>query len=751
MTLVDNQPEGLWDSVANPSVVKVDSTYKMWYTNTTTNLTTQASLEDILAEIQGLALPGLLGDLASGNLTEFLNDLATKDTTDLETLFSESNTAIAYATSSDGSTWTVQNSSLIEGASDGLWASILAPSVIKYGSTYKMWYTQGISSFTVGNLIDLLLGTSLSLGYAYDIPTVGPGPGAPAEEDYAEMDPDDAADELAEMDADDAADVLVDMASDDAADIMVEMDAEDAADIIEELDAEDAADIIKEMPADDAADIIEETAPEAAADIMEEMDSDEAADILEEVGTEAVADILEEMDIDDAAAVMEELSTDKLTETISEMSEESLTERLPGLSPDTLYDIDPEVLFDLLPNAPTAQLISEEPPEPPAEAEAPIIVYTTPSGARYLAIRTWAGEWAVVMGTPMPLDRLMIKTKRALDNVETTVEIFEERPQEVAVGLPADQTVMAYISITFTNATPEDIELGHMTFKVEKEWLEENSVHKWSVALNWYDPELRQWITLPTKRVEEDSSYVYYTSPITRFSMFAISGSEALPPVNFEVANLAINPTEAKRGQDITITADITNLSDEAGIYVASLWIDGTIEAGQDISLTANETKAASFTVTRDVEGSYQVRLDRLFESFSVTEVIEAPAAFTASNLTITPSEVDIGEEVTISVLVTNTGDLSGSYEVILKVDGVAIATEEITLAGGASETVTFTTAQDIAGTYSVTVDGLSGTFGVKAVVVPPKPINWQLIAIIAGVTAAIVVPLVIRRRRRLA
>jgi PGF-pre-PGF domain-containing protein len=644
----------------------------------------------------------------------------------------------------------VQESELLGGASDGLWASIGAPAVIQYDSSYEMWFTQGIDAFTVGNVLDLLLGTSLSLGYASDIPTAAPGPAAPAAVDYAEMDPEDAADELAEMDADDAADELVDMASDDAADIMAEMDAGDAADIIEEMASDDAADIMVEMDAEDAADIIEETAPEMAADIMEEIASDEAADILEEVATEVVADILEEMDIDDAAAVMEELSTDKLTETIPEMSEESLTERLPGLSPDTLYDIDPEVLFDSLPNAPTEQLISEEPPEPPAEAEAPIIVYTTPTGARYLAIRTWSGEWAVVMGTPIPIDRLMIKTKRALDNVETTVEIFEERPQEVAVGLAADQTVMAYISITFANATPEDIELGHMTFKVEKEWLEENSVHKWSVALNWYDPELRQWIALPTKRVEEDSSYVYYTSPITRFSMFAISGSEALPPVNFEVANLAINPTEAKTGQDITITADITNLSDEAGTYVASLWIDGTVEAGQDISLEANETKAVSFTVTRDVEGSYQVRLDRLFDSFSVTEVIEAPAAFTASNLTITPAEVDIGEEVTISVLVTNTGDLSGSYEVILKIDGVAVATKAVTLAGGASETITFTTAQDIAGTYSVTVDGLSGTFGVKAVV-PPKPINWQLIAIIAGVTAAIVVPLVIRRRRRLA
>jgi len=108
-----------------------------------------------------------------------------------------------------------------------------------------------------------------------------------------------------------------------------------------------------------------------------------------------------------------------------------------------------------------------------------------------------------------------------------------------------------------------------------------------------------------------------------------------------------------------------------------------------------------------------------------------------------------MGEEVTISVLVTNTGDLSGSYQASLNMDGTAVATEEVTLAGGASERVTFTTTQGIAGTYSVTIDGLSGTFDVKLVLTKLFMLNWQLVAIIAGATAAVAVPLWFRRRRR--
>ena len=38
------------------------------------------------------------------------------------------------------------------------------------------------------------------------------------------------------------------------------------------------------------------------------------------------------------------------------------------------------------------------------------------------------------------------------------------------------------------------------------------------------------------------------------------------------------------------------------------------------------------------------------------------PAKFEVSNLTVSPSEVEPGEEVTISATVTNIGDESGSY-----------------------------------------------------------------------------------------
>ena len=133
------------------------------------------------------------------------------------------------------------------------------------------------------------------------------------------------------------------------------------------------------------------------------------------------------------------------------------------------------------------------------------------------------------------------------------------------------------------------------------------------------------------------------------------------------------------------------------------------------------------------------------------------PALFVTSDLAVVPEEVNIGEEATISVFVANTGNLAGSHEVILKIDNVEVATEDITLAGGASETVTFTISKDTDGTYIVGIDGLAATFEVKPAPTPPPPptatpTNWVLIGGIIGgcmvvIIMGVAVFLVTRRR----
>ncbi len=58
--------------------------------------------------------------------------------------------------------------------------------------------------------------------------------------------------------------------------------------------------------------------------------------------------------------------------------------------------------------------------------------------------------------------------------------------------------------------------------------------------------------------------------------------------------------------------------------------------------------------------------IDGLRGMFSVAPRL--PASFTVSNLSISPDKVGQGEPITISTIVTNTGETEGRYSVILRI-----------------------------------------------------------------------------------
>jgi len=137
------------------------------------------------------------------------------------------------------------------------------------------------------------------------------------------------------------------------------------------------------------------------------------------------------------------------------------------------------------------------------------------------------------------------------------------------------------------------------------------------------------------------------------------------------------------------------------------------------------------------------------------------PAMFSLGSFTISPDKVTLGESVTISVEVTNTGEEAGNYTVTLKIDGGIKAIKDVTLNAGASEEVTFTTVKDLPGGYAVDVNGLNGTFEVleepsSAPPTPPtpplastSPINWPVLwGVIGGVVLVGLVIFLLARRK---
>jgi len=239
------------------------------------------------------------------------------------------------------------------------------------------------------------------------------------------------------------------------------------------------------------------------------------------------------------------------------------------------------------------------------------------------------------------------------------------------------------------------------------------------------------------------------------------------PPEDSNVIGLTydLGPDGATFDPPITLTFTYNPALMPADVVeenlVIAVWNEGT---GEWVNLVSTVDPVTN-TITARVSH---------FTAFTVVAYTR-PAAFTTTNLVIAPDEADIGEAVTVSALVTNTGDLTGSYKVTLKIDNVAVATKDVTLIGGASQKVTFTTTRDTAGTYTINVNGLSGTLVATAPPAPPAPapappapapappapappapapapptaVNWWLIGgiIAAVIIISLVIILVIRRR----
>jgi hypothetical protein len=179
-----------------------------------------------------------------------------------------------------------------------------------------------------------------------------------------------------------------------------------------------------------------------------------------------------------------------------------------------------------------------------------------------------------------------------------------------------------------------------------------------------------------------------------------------------------LEPDGATFDPPVTLTftynqGDVPKGADEEALFIA-FWDE---DSGEWVVLEDITVDPVANTISAPVSH---------FTGFTIMASTR-PAAFTTSDLTITPTEVDIAQSVTISATATNTGDLAGSHDVTLKINGKVVSTKKVTLAGQASGKVTFTTIQGAPGKYTVNVDGLSGAFTVKSappVVIkqPPTP-----------------------------
>ena len=552
-----------WQSVGDPCVVKVGSTYHMWYTGASSNLAI-TGVDTVWSELLAFDLSDIWTALTAQDLGDILDAILALDLTTIKTTLASTNTAIGYATSSNGTTWAVQNASDLAGSTGSPWSSVGAPTVVESGGSYEMWFAEGINDLTVGKLIDVYIGSDLPIGRA----TAAPAP------------------------------------------------------------------------------------PYIPPDEEEEEEVEEIPGVT----------YLPEDVVEDGLFLAEFTAT-----TEDEQTWVTVPEGTTGLTAEG------EPLTFI------SAIEMELPPPPPPDHSMVALTYTFgPEGATF------------------------------------------------------DQPVG--ITLTYSEA---DLPAG----------FDEEDL----VIVVWNEV-TGEWIELETVVDTVNNTVTTY---VTHFSTFAVLVATA--PASFQISNLTVMPDEVGIGEDVTISVLVENTGDLPGSYILGLMINSEVVDTKEVSLDGHGSVTVSFTISEDSGGTYAISINGLTGRFTVTAPPPTPeppepADIFLSNLSVTPSKVETGDTVTISIRVANRGGQEGTYLVELKIDGVVVETERVTLAAGASETVTFTTSKDMGGIYTVDVNDLSASFTVvKPEIEEVAGTNWPLIGGIIGgvVVIAAVVGILLWRRRR--
>jgi len=106
-----------------------------------------------------------------------------------------------------------------------------------------------------------------------------------------------------------------------------------------------------------------------------------------------------------------------------------------------------------------------------------------------------------------------------INNIEIKVEI--PLPNEIKIFSEKNKVPLAYIKIT-SNVSAEKIVNIKIRFKVEKARVNINNIDENKVAL--YKLENDKWLKIPTTKIGDDESNIYYESLLSSFSIFAIVG-----------------------------------------------------------------------------------------------------------------------------------------------------------------------------------------------------------------------------------
>ena len=149
-------------------------------------------------------------------------------------------------------------------------------------------------------------------------------------------------------------------------------------------------------------------------------------------------------------------------------------------------------------------------------------------------------------------------------------------------------------------------------------------------------------------------------------------------------------PDTAFTDEDVPIEATIENIGDLEGTQSIELRADGSVATSEDATLAPNETTTVTTTLSDLEAGDLEVSAVTANQTDTATiDIANRQPAFLAIDAIDTPDTVDSGDDATVTVDITNTGDQAADDRAITVSYAGTTASETVSTAAGESDTVT--------------------------------------------------------------
>ncbi|MDB9263532.1 BGTF surface domain-containing protein, partial [Halorubrum ezzemoulense] len=302
-------------------------------------------------------------------------------------------------------------------------------------------------------------------------------------------------------------------------------------------------------------------------------------------------------------------------------------------------------------------------------------------------------EYATIAGSAAddPADQLAYLATNNVSNTlngDTAVEL-RVRETRSSAGPNQDRRVLNLTSTDFDVIVDEENDEYYLAFDTANAAFDNGDVAddedvSFDVEFTVQDQRLLD----PDDDVETDEFEDSYTTVSTPFS------------INERTVTFDQDPYNLTNVEDATVTGT-TNAAPGSEFTIRARSDTGTqpsfVESDDEVNVSADGTWEAEIDLSdASVGDEYTLSVQQLSlpeteeVDGTVVEQVQEPATFTVSDLSPQDVTATVGDALTVTATVENTGELESTQTVEFRVGGNAVASQDVTLAGGNSTTVEF-------------------------------------------------------------